>query len=179
MMLALSTPEWAEVGAATFTALAALAAWAAVLQATHERRVAQRPDLHVELVGDLPNQETRLEVANYGGPAREVKVAGVLGPFGFYGVLPPTSQWAPGESRTIRVSIPPIDTTAFVFVEARDTAKRYLFVSTIGGATYRWPLRRAKKLSTMREWQRLFPESRDPLSVAHTPMQMELVERRR
>jgi hypothetical protein len=64
-----------------------------------------------------------------------------------------------------------------ILVEGRDMAKRYVFVTTYGGATYRWPLRTAKKLSAEKEWARRFPDSPSPLDVQHGPMRVELIER--
>jgi hypothetical protein len=120
----------------------------------------------------------RLSVVNYGGPAREVRVLGVIGQFGFLGITPPSSYWKPGESRTYELAIPLLaDETIFAFVEARDMAKKQLVLSTVGGAIYRWPLRKAKKLSAAKEWRQIFPESPGPLDVPYTPMQIRLLER--
>jgi hypothetical protein len=56
------------------------------------------------------------------------------------------------------------DAVVNAFVEGRDLGKRQLIIGTVGGATYRWPLRRAKKLNAQKEWQRLFPGRRDRLT---------------
>jgi hypothetical protein len=91
---------------------------------------------------------------------------------------PPTTYWRPGESRTYRISMPLImDVETYAFVEARDLGKRQLVVSTAGGATYRWRLRRAKRLSAQKEWERLFPGRPGPFQVQYTPMAIELIER--
>jgi hypothetical protein len=172
-----STAEWAEVLSAVFTAVAAGAAWATVFRFERDRRRSSWPDLHCELVVDMPHQQVRLTVVNYGGPAREVNIYGVAAGFGFMGTLEPSGYWQPGERRTFHVHMPPaLDDEAKVFVEGRDMAKRHLFVATIGGATYRWPLWRARRLSAEREWRKLFPGSPNPLD-AQGPMRVEVIER--
>jgi hypothetical protein len=65
----------------------------------------------------------------------------------------------------------------YAFVEARDLGKRQLVVTTAGGATYRWRLRKAKGLNAQKEWERLFPGRPGPLQVPNTPMAIELIER--
>ena len=162
-----SVGDWAQVVGATFTALAAFAALATVVRAEHDRRDRQLPDLHIEVVQDLAASQVRAYVVNYGGPAREVTIAGVLGGHGFAGQLGPTTYWRPGESRTVILGMP-VDTeatVAHVMVEGRDVRKRYLFAATVGGATYRWPLRQAKKLSRDLVFRLLFPEVGSPLDV--------------
>lgn len=136
------------------------------------------PDLHLEVVVDVPKNEVRLVVANVGGPAREVRVLGVLGSFGFVGTLPPTSQWSAGERRTFRVSmpVPRGDPAVHAFVDGRDLAKRFLVIGTAGGATYRWPLRKASKMSAASQWSELFPGVAGPLDVQHSPMNIELID---
>ena len=69
------------------------------------------------------------------------------------------------------------DAVVYAFVEGRDLGKRQVVLSTVGGATYRWPMRRAKKLSAEKEWQRLFAGEAGPLDVPHGPMAIELIER--
>lgn len=138
------------------------------------------PDLQIEVLIDLDRREVRLHVANYGGPAREVNVFGALGDFSFMGIVPPTSFWQSGESRTVVLAMPPTNAeNVHAFVEGRDLGKRYVTVGTVGGASYRWPLRRAKKLSAAAEWQRLFPGVPGPLDVPHPLVKMETVERQR
>lgn len=66
-------------------------------------------------------------------------------------------------------------TVAHVMVEGRDVRKRHLFVATVGGATYRWPLRKAKKLSTQLVFRRLFPEAGSPLDM--TLVRYDVIER--
>jgi len=164
---AISVGDWAEVAGAVFTAFAAFAALATVVRAKHDRRDRQLPDLHIDVVQDLGAQQVRAHVVNYGGPAREVTVAGVLGQHGFAGHLGPTTYWRPGESRTVVLGMP-VDTAAglaYVMVEGRDVRKRYLSAATVGGATYRWPLRKAKALSTALVFRQLFPEVGSPLDA--------------
>jgi len=55
---------------------------------------------------------------------------------------------------------------AHVFVEGRYVRKRHLFVATVGGATTRWPLRKAKKLSSEDVFRRLFPDEGTPLDAS-------------
>jgi hypothetical protein len=173
-----SAAEWAQVTSALFTALAALAAWAAVFRIARDRRRSSWPDLHVELIVDKRRDEVRLTVVNYGGPAREVRVWGIFGDFGFGGYLEPSTYWQPGERRTFHLQVPPMRLEEVpIFVEGRDMAKRYLFVGTYGGATYRWPLRKATKLSAEAEWKKLFPDTPSPAEARHTPMDIELIER--
>ena len=177
LSIALTAAEWAQVAGAVFTALAASAALLTVVRAEHDRRDRALPDLQVEVVQDLGAMQVRAYVVNYGGPAREVKIAGVLGSVGFFGLIGPTSYWKPGESRAILIGTPP-DTRAeevHAFVEARDIRKRYLLVSTAGGATYRWPLRKAKKLSTEDVFAKLFPSIGSPLAA--TVVRYEVQER--
>ena len=171
--------DWAQVASAVFTAVAALAALVTVLRAEHDRRDRALPSFGVEVIQDVPKGEVRLYVVNYGGPAREVRVAGVLDTFGFTGPLGPTTYWRPGESRTALLSMPLVGSApdAFVLVEARDVRKRYLLVATVGGATYRWPLRKARKLSLASVFHDLFPESPGPLDASHPNVHMETIER--
>ncbi len=131
------------------------------------------PELHIEVLAHMPNQEMRLKVINYGGAAREVRVMGVIGSFGFFGLIPPSSYWRSGESRTVVLPMPVVtDDDVKAFVEGRDMGKRWLLVGTVGGASYRWPLRKAKKLSAERTWHRLFPNTPTPLDVAHSPVDL-------
>lgn len=170
--------DWGQVIGALFTALAAFAALGTVVRVELDRRRQTWPGLQVEVIVDMPKQETRLTVINYGGPAREVRVMGTMGDFGFAGSLAPSTYWQPGERRTFQVAVPPMRLDKVqIFVEGRDMGKRHLFVTTFGGATYRWPLRKAKKLSAELEWRRLFPGTPGPLDVKHSPMNMELIER--
>jgi len=174
---AISLGDWAQIASATFTALAAIAALATVVRVERDRRDRQLPDLQVEVVQDLANMQVRAYVVNYGGPAREVTIAGVVGEHGFAGSLGPTTYWRPGESRTVLLGMA-VNTeahVAHVMVEGRDVRKRYLFVATVGGATYRWPLRKAKKLSTEGVFRRLFPEVGSPLNAE--PVRYEVAER--
>lgn len=48
-------------------------------------------EFHIEPLVDLGAQQTRLTIANYGGPAREVQIAGVHGAFGYFGLVGPTA----------------------------------------------------------------------------------------
>jgi hypothetical protein len=134
--------------------------------------------MHLELLADAVNDEMRMTVANLGGPAREVRVIGTIGQFGWVHNTPPTTYWRPGESRTYRISMPLItDVEAQAFVEARDLGKKQLVIATVGGASYRWPLRKAEKLSLADEWERLFPNNPRPDALQYPQMAIELVER--
>jgi hypothetical protein len=173
-----SAADWGQVLSALFTAIAAFAAWVTVFRFERDRRRSSWPDLHVEYIVDIPGEQVRLTVINYGGPAREVRVFGLVADFGFLGYLEPSTYWQPGERRTFRVHMPPSRTEkAEVMVEGRDMKKRYVFVATWGGATYRWRQRPWRKLSAQIIWQRLFPDSPIPLDAKHTPMRVELLER--
>jgi hypothetical protein len=174
----LSTGDWAQIASAAFTALTALAAYSSVFRVERDRWSRTIPELHIEVLADVPHNEMRMTIVNLGGPAREVRVLGTLGDFGWMNYTPPSTYWRPGETRTYRISMPVLtDQDARAFVEARDLGKKHLVVATVGGATYRWPLRKAKKLSPAKEWDRLFPGSPSPLDVQHTPMAIELVDR--
>lgn len=178
MLVALTTSESTQIAVAGFTALTAVAAFASVFRVERDRWRRAIPDFHVELIFDGVNNETRLTIANLGGPAREARVMGTYMDFGWFTPTPPTTYWRSGETRTYRVSIPVIpggeDRT---IVEARDLRKKQLVLTTTGGASYRWPLRKAKKLSLKAEWERLFSGHPTPLDVPHTPMKVELIER--
>ena len=173
----LNTAEWAQVVSAAFTALAALAAWATVFRIGRDRRRSSWPELHVEVVVDVPGKEVRLSVLNLGGAAREVSIWGIVADFGFGGSTEPSTYWQPGERRTFRLHVPPLaGVEARVFVVGRDMAKRYIFVTTFGGATYRWRWR-FRRLSTEKIWKRLFPGTPNPTEVKHAPMRVEVIER--
>jgi hypothetical protein len=58
-----------------------------------------------------------------------------------------------------------------IFVEGRDMAKRHLFVTTYRGATYRWSLWKAKKLSAEKQWKRLFPGTPSPVDGKYPMIQ--------
>lgn len=173
-----STSDWALIATAGFTALTALAAFGSVFRVERDRWRRNIPEMHLEILADVPNREMRMTVVNLAAPAREVRVIGTIGDFGWATLTPPTSYWRPGETRTYRIGMPLLtDQEARAFVEARDLGKRRLVIATVGGATYRWPLRKAKKLSAAKEWERLFPGCPSPLDVAHKPMALELIER--
>jgi hypothetical protein len=113
-------------------------------------------------------------VLNYGGPAREVSVWGVVGAFGFGGYTEPSTYWQPGERRTFRLHVPPIAGESQIMVVGRDMAKRQLFAATYGGATCRWRIWKLRTLSTGDIWRRLFPETPE---ARHGPMRVEVIER--
>jgi hypothetical protein len=137
-----------------------------------------RADL--EIIGDAVNNEVRMTVVNLGGPAREVRLMGTHGDYGWFTPTPPTTYWHPGEIRTYRLGMPLVrDVDSLAFVEARDLGKKQLVIATVGGATYRWPLRKAKKLSLAKEWERLFPGAPTPLDVPFKQVAVELLEQRR
>lgn len=175
---AIATGEWAQIAAAGFTALTAAAAFASVARVERDRWKRNIPEMHIEIVADAVNNEMRMTVVNLGGPAREVRVIGTIGQFGWMHNTPPTTYWRPGESRTYRIAIPLItDVEAQAFVEARDLSKKQLVVATVGGASYRWPLREAEKFNAAKEWEQLFPGSPLPLALPYPQMAIELVER--
>ncbi len=155
----LTEAEWAQVAAAVFTALAALAALWTVIRAERDRADRALPAFHMEPLQDIGAGETRLTIVNFGGPAREVRIAGVHGTYGYAGVVGPTAFWRPGETRTVHLGVPTTGVVEDVhaIVIARDVRKRYLLVATAGGATHRWPLRKSKKLSTADVFAQLFP----------------------
>jgi hypothetical protein len=174
----LSTADGAQVASAFFTALTALAAFASVTRVERDRWRAALPELHMEVVLDVPNDEVRLIVVNHGGPAREVRVMGTIGDYGFAGHLAPVTYWRSGESRSFVLAMPLVlNTDVKGFVEGRDLAKRHLVLATPGGATYRWPLRKAKRLSAEKEWHKLYPGEPGPLDVPYTPIAMTLADR--
>lgn len=177
-VLTLTAVDWAQLGTAFFTALAALAALGTVIRTEADRRDRQLPDFHIEALHDLRNQEARVTIVNYGGPARDVKVAGVEGEFGYFGLVGPTSYWRPGESRTIKLGMPPGQADeAKTIVICRDVRLRYLFARTVGGAGRRWPLRKAKEMADEDVFRHFFPRSPGPLDVPRTPVDMEIVDR--
>lgn len=116
--------EWAQIAIALFTAVTALAALLSVRRVEQDRRARLIPELHIEILCDIPNNEMRLTVVNLGAPAREVRVMGTVGDFGFFHPTPPTTYWQEGESRTYRISMPVLPgVEAQAFVEARDLGR--------------------------------------------------------
>jgi len=101
---------------ALFTAVAALAAWAAVSRAERESRRSSWPDAPRRSNVDKLANQTRLTVVNYGGPARYTEAS---------------TFWQP-EFRTFHLHGPPeaMPEESAIFVEGRDMAKRHLFVTT-------------------------------------------------
>ena len=175
-VIAVRTGDWAQLGAAVFTALTALAAFASVARVERDRWTRAIPDFELEIIGDVVNDEMRMTVANLGGPAREVRVFGTLGGYGWLTPTPPTAYWRAGESRTYRLAMPVVRGEVNAGVEARDRRKKQLVLVTAGGAAYRWPLRKAKKLSLGAEWERLFPGQPTPADVPKTSVVVELLE---
>lgn len=174
----MTAAEWTQVASTGFAALAALAALLTVLRAEADRRDRALPDLFVDAIDDLKRGEVRLTVVNYGGPAREVYVSGVHGPFGFHGLVGPTAYWRPGESRTIVLAMPNlVSEETLTMVTGRDVRMRYLFARTVGGSARRWPLRQAKRLSKGDVFAGFFPDSAGPLDVPNSPVDMEVTER--
>jgi hypothetical protein len=172
--------EWAQIAIALFTAVTALAALLSVRRVEQDRRARLIPELHVEVICDVPNDQMRLIIVNLAASAREVRVMGSIGEFGFTHNTPPTTYWQSGESRTYIISMPVLPRVeAYVFAEARDLGKKFLVVATVGGATYRWNLRQAEKLSPAAEWYKLFPGKPLPLDLKYPQMAIELVERHR
>ena len=137
--------------------MAAGAACAAVLRAERERWRRGLPDVHVGLLADIPDE------------------------FGSAGYLPPSTYWRPGESRTVVLSMPTPTKSigSQITVEARDLRKRHVLVTTSGGAGYRWPIRKAKKMSSESTWRELFPGVRTPLEVSNPMTSMRSAPSRR
>lgn len=174
----MTAADWAQIASATFTALTAFAALATVLRVERDRWRQTMPALHIEAVADVPNQQMRLTVINHGGPAREVRVLGTIGDFGFAGSTPPSTYWKSGEVRTYSISMAlTTDQEVLAFVEARDLAKKRLLIRTAGGYEQNLSLRKARKLSAEREWHLLFPGKPLPLDVPYAPMKLELLDR--
>lgn len=71
--------EWVQVASAAFGAVAAGAAWAAVLQVVRERRERQKPDLYIEITETVPTGRIGVQIVNYGGPAKRVSFVVVEG----------------------------------------------------------------------------------------------------
>ena len=69
------------------------------------------------------------------------------------------------------------DTEVQAFVEARAIRMKQLVVATVGGAQYRWSLRKLEKMSPAKEWAHLYPHSPNPTEVKYKPTAIELVER--
>ncbi len=182
MLVALTTAEWAQVGAAFFTALAAGVALFTVIRAERDRRSRQLPEFQIESIRDIPNDEARLTIINYGGPAREVWVAGVEGAYGYAGLVPPTAQWRPGESRTIRLSMPTLPETGAeeskTVVIARDLRMRYTLATTTGGNKKRWRIWKWTKISAASTYEHFFPGEPGPMDVPRSPVHMEVIDRK-
>jgi hypothetical protein len=176
----LSDGEWAAIASAAFTALTALAALASVFRIERDRWRQAAPEMHLEILADAVNNEMRMTIANLAAPARDVRIMGTLGGFGWFYPTPPTTYWTSGETRTYRLRMPLIHgEEAQAFVEARDIGKRRLVIATIGGKAYRWSVRKAEKLSPAEEWRRLYPDNPPPTDVQHPQVAIELVERHR
>lgn len=179
MDASLDVVDYAQLATAAFTAVAALAALFTVIRAERDRWDSRFPEFVVESLRDRTNNEARLTIVNYGGPAREVVIAGVEGEYGYAGLIPPSGHWRPGESRTVRLALPAAyaPEEIHVVVIARDLRKRYTLAATVGGARKRWRLHPWRRMSTERVFRRLFPNQRGPLDVPKTPVHMDLVQR--
>ena len=176
--MSLTGADWTQTASTAFAALAALAAWATVVRSERDRKDRRLPDLHVDLIYDMPNQEVRATVVNYGGPACDVRIGGVEGTFGYYGLIGPTSYWRSGEMRTILIAVPPgVNDVNHTYVEGRDVKLRYLFAATTGGIQRRWPLRKAKELSPADLFSEFFPGVTHPIDALHSPILMTTVDR--
>lgn len=92
MITALTATEWAQLAGTAFTAIAASAALLTVIRAEKDRWDRRLPDFQVEPLRDFVADQTRLTIINHGGPARDVRIAGVEGKFGYFGVVPPTAN---------------------------------------------------------------------------------------
>jgi hypothetical protein len=170
--------DWDQILNALFTAVAALAACASVLRIERDRQLRTIPDLHVEVLLDMPAELWRLAVVNHGGLAREVTVMGVIRAVRHLRRAAAEHLLAGGRTAhgSDLVAPLPVEKT-HVFVEGWDMAKRRLVVGTVGGATYQWKLRKAKKLSDALTWKKLFPDTPPPHDARHWPMNLELVKR--
>ena len=109
-----SATDWATIATAAFAALAAGASWATVAQARRERRAAQTPDLHIEVVGTMGGGATgiRIHIVNAGGIAKLVKFAVLVGNQLATGHPPPVTMFRPGESRILETKIAHTPNTA-------------------------------------------------------------------
>ena len=163
----MSAADWTQATSAVFTAVAALAALATVIRAERERHDRRIPDLQVEVAQDMAVQQVRAHIVNYGGPARGVKLAGVIGHIGFYGELGPTTYWRAGESRTVLIGMKPDLSIgeANVAVIGRDMRMRYVLATTVGGATKRWSIRRDKPVSDGDVFAHFFHPVTSPLDA--------------
>jgi hypothetical protein len=180
MVIALTTAEFAQVASTAFAAIATLVALLTVIRAERDRWDRRLPDFQVEPLRDMVADEARLTIVNYGGPAREVQIAGVEGEFGYFGVVPPTGQWRSGESRTIILSMPArpaSDVEATTVIIARDLRLRYTIATTAGGNRERWKIGKRTKMSAERVFAHFFPEAPGPLDVPKSPVHMELADR--
>jgi hypothetical protein len=130
-------------------------------------------------VHDRPNNEVRATIVNYGGPAREVQLWGLEGPYGYGGLIGPTTYWRPGESRTLRLGMPvgPHAEEQSVVVIGRDVRRRYAFARTNGGAGERWSIRHDEPISDHGIWKHLFGTTPPPIKAPLSPIQMDPVER--
>ena len=170
--------EVAEIASAVFTAGAALAAFMSVARVERDRRNATIPDLHIDVLGDAVNNEMRVTIANMGAPAREVRMMGTIGSYGWFTPTPPTTYWRSGESRIYRLAMPLLlNTEAQAFVEARAIRMAQLVIATVGGTQFRWPLRKLEKMSPKTEWEQIYPGTLSPIEVQHRPIAVDLVER--
>jgi hypothetical protein len=180
VVVALTTAEFAQLASTAFAALAAFAALLTVIRAERDRWDRRLPDFQVEPLRDMVADEARLTIVNYGGPAREVQIAGVEGEFGYFGVVPPTGQWRSGESRTITLSMPAWSTSdleANTIIIARDLRLRYIVATTAGGNRERWKIRKRTKMSAERVFAHFFPGTPGPVDVPKSPVHMALADR--
>lgn len=168
LLLNLSATDWAQIGSAFFTALTALAAFGTILISVRSRQNESFPRLAIDSVVDLDGNQVRIEVTNFGGHAREVRLFLEFDGYGFAGALPNSTTWKRGETRRYLVSMPlPRTRTIHAVVEGRDLRKRYLFAETAGANRKRWPQRRAKTMNAKDVWNEFFPGVPFPTDSPH------------
>ncbi len=137
---ALHAADYFQLGAAIFTAVAAAAAWAAVAQVSRERRAAQRPLLHIEVVTRVPSGETFINVFNEGGPAKMVRFIIIDSGKLCLGNVPPTSYLRRGEHRQIKLHLKAQEDSAMAMIAGADLATRFIYARVPNGTERRWRL---------------------------------------
>ena len=135
---ALPAADWFQLGAAVFTAVAAIAAWAAVAQVARDRRAAQKPELHIEVTYRVPSGDMFLNVFNEGGPAKMVRFIVIEGDAVCLGNLPPTAFLRRGEHPRDRPDLKAQSEAAMAMIVGADLATRFVYARTPNGQERRW-----------------------------------------
>jgi hypothetical protein len=114
-------------------------------------------------------------------------IPAILDNFGYYSLVGPTGYWRPGESRTIRVSMPvrksrDVGGDAHLVAICRDVRMRFLFAVTSGGASKRWRVatkrgRTPRARSDKHVWRYFFGSAVTPIDAKYAPMAIETVDR--